>query len=176
MQVLWLSAQKIDSSMRRRAKLRFSDETCGRNEMSVQVLREAAIIAAIRSACMRHCPRVSPQSPNGDVLMGELRTMKRRILSGCLFAIVGTCTLASAQSPFVGTWKLNQAKSHLTGNTVKYSAAPNSSIRETNAVGSYTFKTDGREYSAPFDSSAQWKQTSPSTFETTYRRNGMLLD
>ncbi len=102
--------------------------------------------------------------------------MKLRIATGCLLAIVGTCTMASAQNPFVGTWKLNQAKSHLTGNTVKYSVAPNGSIRETTAAGSYTFKTDGRSYSAPFDSSVQWKQTSPSTFATAYRRNGMLLD
>lgn len=102
--------------------------------------------------------------------------MKLRIASGCLLAIVGTCTLASAQNPFVGTWKLNQAKSHLTGNTVKYSAAPNGSIRETTPAGSYTFKTNGQAYSAPFDTSASWKQQSPSTFESTYRRNGMLLD
>ena len=102
--------------------------------------------------------------------------MKLRIASGCLLAIVGTCTLASAQNPFVGTWKLNQAKSHLAGNTVKYSAAPNGSIRETTSVGSYTFKTNGQAYSAPFDSSVRWKQASPSTFETTYSRNGMLLD
>ena len=102
--------------------------------------------------------------------------MKLRIATGCLLAVVGTCTLASAQNAFVGTWKLNQAKSHLTGNTVKYSAAPNGSIRETTAVGSYTFKTNGQAYTAPFGASARWKQTSPSTFETTYRRNGMLLD
>jgi hypothetical protein len=102
--------------------------------------------------------------------------MKCRIATGCLLAVIGTCTLASAQNPFVGTWKLNQAKSHLTGTKVKYSAAPNGSIRETSAVGSYTFKTNGQPYSAPFDSSARWKQTSPSTFEATYRRNGMLLD
>lgn len=102
--------------------------------------------------------------------------MKLRIATGCLLVAVGTCTLASAQNPFVGTWKLNQAKSHLTGNTLKYSTAPNGSIRETSTAGSYTFKTNGQAYSAPFDSSVRWKQTSPSTFETTYRRNGMLLD
>jgi hypothetical protein len=102
--------------------------------------------------------------------------MKCRIATGCLLAAIGTCTFASAQNPFVGTWKLNQAKSHLTGTMVKYSAAPNGSIRQTTAAGSYTFKTNGQPYSAPFGASARWKQTSPSTFETTYRRNGMLLD
>jgi hypothetical protein len=101
--------------------------------------------------------------------------MKLRIASGCLLAIVGTCTLASAQNPFVGTWKLNQAKSHLTGDTVTYSPAADGAIKETNAAGSYTFKTDGRPYTTPFDSSVTWKQTGPSTWTTEDRQKDTLL-
>lgn len=102
--------------------------------------------------------------------------MKHWIASGCLLAALGTCAVAIAQNPFVGTWKLNQAKSRLTGETVKYSAAPNGSIRETTAMGSYTFKTNGQAYTGPFGASVRWKQVGPSTWSTTYRRNGMLLD
>ncbi|MGO8718933.1 MAG: hypothetical protein ACLQMO_06915 [Acidobacteriaceae bacterium] len=102
--------------------------------------------------------------------------MKHWIASGCLLAAIGTCTLASAQNSFVGTWKLNQAKSHLTGETVTYSSAANGTIRETTAVGSYTFKTDDRPYSTAFGSYARWKHPSPSTWETSYRRKEMLLD
>jgi hypothetical protein len=102
--------------------------------------------------------------------------MKLRIASGCLLAIVSCCTVASAQNAFVGTWKLNQAKSHLTGNTVTYSTTADGTMKETTAVGSYTFKTDGRPYTTPFDSTVTWKQTGPSTWTTEDRRKDMLLD
>ncbi len=102
--------------------------------------------------------------------------MKLRIASGCLLAIVSCCTLASAQSAFVGTWKLNQAKSHLTGDTITYSTAADGTMKETTAVGSYTFKTDGRPYKTSFDSMVTWKQTGPSTWTTEDRLNDILLD
>jgi hypothetical protein len=101
--------------------------------------------------------------------------MKLRIASGCLLAMVSCCTLVSAQSVFVGKWKLNQAKSHLTGNTVTYSTAADGMLKETNSFGSYQFKTDGRPYKTPFDSSVTWKQTGPSKWTTEDRHNDMLL-
>lgn len=101
--------------------------------------------------------------------------MKLRIATGCLLIAVGTCTLASAQNPFVGTWKLNQAKSHLTGDTVTYSTVADGTMKETTAVGSYTFKTDGHPYTTPFDSTVTWKQTGPSTWTTKDRQKDTLL-
>jgi hypothetical protein len=101
--------------------------------------------------------------------------MKLRVASGCMLAVLCSCTLAQAQSAFVGTWKLNQAKSHLTGDTVTYSAAPDGAIKETTAAGSYTFKTDGRPYTTPFDSTVTWKQTERSTWTTEERMKDKLL-
>jgi hypothetical protein len=92
-----------------------------------------------------------------------------------MLAILCCCALASAQSAFVGSWKLNQAKSHLTGDTVTYSATADGAIKETSAAGSFTFKTDGRPYTTPFDSTVTWKQTGPSTWNTEDRHNDMLL-
>jgi hypothetical protein len=92
-----------------------------------------------------------------------------------MLAIVSCCTVASAQSAFVGTWKLNQEKSHLTGDTVTYSSTADGTMQETTAVGSYTFKTDGRPYTTPFDSTVTWKQTGPSTWTTEERQKDTLL-
>jgi hypothetical protein len=36
-----------------------------------------------------------------------------------------------AQSPFVGTWKLNPSKSHFSGTTVTYEALPSGAMRST---------------------------------------------
>ena len=101
--------------------------------------------------------------------------MKLRIASGCLLAIVSCCTLANAQSAFVGTWKLNQSKSHLTGDTVTYSNSADGMLKESTAFGSYTFKADGRPYKTPFDSTVTWKQTGPSTWNTEDRHGDMVL-
>jgi hypothetical protein len=102
--------------------------------------------------------------------------MKLRIASGCLLAIVSCSALAYSQSAFVGTWKLNQAKSHLTGNTVTYSTAADGTMKETTAVGSYTFKTDGKPYPTLFGSTVTWKQTGPSTWSTEARQKDIVLD
>lgn len=102
--------------------------------------------------------------------------MKSWIASGCLLAFIGTCAIANAQNPFVGSWKLNQAKSHLTGRTVKYSPANNGEIRETTAENSYTFKTDGHSYPAGFGGTdATWKQIDSSTWQAVFRRRGVML-
>ncbi len=101
--------------------------------------------------------------------------MKLRIASGCILAILSCSALAQAESGFVGTWKLNQAKSHLTGDTVTYSAAADGAMKETTSAGSYTFKADGKPYTTPFDSTVTWKQTGPSTWNTEDRLKGKLL-
>ena len=101
--------------------------------------------------------------------------MRLRIASGCLLAIVSCCTFASAQKAFVGTWKLNQAKSHLTGDTVTYSTSAGGTMKETTAVGSYTFKTDGHPYKTPFDSTVTWKQTGPESWTSEDRLKDKLL-
>ena len=96
-------------------------------------------------------------------------------IAGCLLAIISCGTVAQAQKAFVGTWKLNQAKSQLTGDTVKYSSAADGTITETTPVGSYNFKTDGRPYTTPFASTVTWKQTGPDTWLTEDRQKDMLL-
>ena len=102
--------------------------------------------------------------------------MKHRIASSCLLAVIGFCAAASAQNPFVGSWKLNQAKSQLTGDTVKYSPADAGAIQETTAVDSYTFKPDGKPYNTAFQTTAIWKRVSTSLWVVKYRRNAILLD
>lgn len=101
--------------------------------------------------------------------------MKRWIVTACLLAFIGTCMLASAQSMFIGKWKLDQAKSHLTGDTLKYSSAPDGMTEESSAVGAYTFKTDGHPYSTYFHSTVVWKHSGSATWEASYRRNGVSL-
>jgi len=88
----------------------------------------------------------------------------------CLFVLLGAGSLQSAENPFVGTWKLNQEKSHLTGDTMKFASAGSGMIRLTAAGTSYTFKTDGQNYTDPFGNKAAWKQLDDNTWETAYTK------
>jgi len=83
--------------------------------------------------------------------------------------------LAAAENPFAGTWKLNPAKSKLTGDTVKFEKTASGAIRSSASGVSYTFNVDGKEYTGPFGEAIVWKQIDDRTWETTYKRKGILL-
>lgn len=98
--------------------------------------------------------------------------MKRWITGAFLFCMVGAVGFAAAESPFVGTWKLNQAKSHMTGSTMKFSSAGSGMIRETVAEGSYTIKTNGEESPGLFGDMESWKTLSGHSWQSTVREHG----
>ncbi len=101
--------------------------------------------------------------------------MRVSITTFCLFVLLGAGSLAAAENPFAGTWKLNQAKSHLTGDTMKFADAGSGAIRLSAGGVSYTFKTDGKAFTTPYGNTAAWKQLDGSTWETTYKKGERVL-
>jgi hypothetical protein len=81
---------------------------------------------------------------------------------------------AAAESPFVGTWKLNPTKSQFAGMTMTFDQLPSGEMKTTSEGQSYTFKTDGKEYPAIFGMTAAWKQIDPNTWEATYKMQGQV--
>ena len=93
-----------------------------------------------------------------------------------LFLSLAAAGTAAAQNPFVGTWKLNQEKSQLTGDTLKFGPAAGEAI-ELKAGGiTYSFRADGNPYALPSGNVAIWRQTSPDVWTTEYRKtDGKLM-
>jgi hypothetical protein len=93
-----------------------------------------------------------------------------------LFISIAGIGTAAAQTPFVGTWKLNQDKSQLAGDTMKFGPAQGDAI-ELKAGGlTYSFRVDGKNYAMPSGNIAIWRQTSPTGWTTEYRKpDGSLL-
>jgi len=83
--------------------------------------------------------------------------------------------LAAAENPFAGTWKLNPAKSKLTGDTMKFEKTASGAIRWSGSGVSYTFKVDGKEYTGPFGEAVAWKQIDDTSWQTTSTQKGILL-
>ena len=101
-----------------------------------------------------------------------------RFLSATIWLFISIVTIgtAAAQTPFVGTWKLNQDKSQLAGDTMKFGPAQGDAI-ELKAGGlTYSFRVDGKNYAMPSGNIAVWRQTNPTSWTTEYRKtDGSLL-
>jgi hypothetical protein len=99
-----------------------------------------------------------------------------------LFAVIGwlaciaAVSTAAAQNPFTGTWKLNQEKSQMAGDTMKFGPAEGGALELTAGGTTYSFLADGNNYRLPSGNLAAWKQTSPDSWTTEYKNvNGKLM-
>lgn len=94
----------------------------------------------------------------------------------CLLMLIGTVSLAVAQGPFVGTWKLNPAKSHLAGAIITFGPAENDAVQLTANGANYSFRVDGKTYRMASGDLAVWQQDNSTTWKTVYRDpQGKLL-
>jgi len=90
-----------------------------------------------------------------------------------LILVLSTMAWA-ADPPYVGKWKLNVTKSDFGESTVTYEQAANGEMKQTSDGQSYTFKTDGKEYSTPWGTSTSWKAVNATTWETTSKVQGKV--
>ena len=86
-----------------------------------------------------------------------------------------TGVLMAAESPFVGKWKINPAKSQLAGTTMTYEKLPSGEMQFTGEGQSYKFKIDGKDYPSIWGSTAAWKQIDSSSWETVGKMPGMVI-
>ncbi|MEN3339941.1 MAG: hypothetical protein V7647_3617 [Acidobacteriota bacterium] len=102
--------------------------------------------------------------------------MRTRVI-GCAVAIaMSVAGAASAQGPtFAGKWKLNMAKSQLTGQTVTFEKKQNGLIHFDSQGFAYDFALDGKEHPLPDGSTTAWKQVNPTTWDSTSRVNGKVV-
>ena len=80
--------------------------------------------------------------------------------------------LAAADAPYIGKWKLNPAKSQLTGETATIEKTSNGMMRFGAGDVSYTFNLDGKEYPTPDGGTTAWKATDANNWDVTNRVNG----
>lgn len=89
-------------------------------------------------------------------------------MSPLALVMVGAMVFAAAEFPFVGMWKLNPAKIQFTGTALGFEQLPSGEMRTTAEGQSDTFKTDRKEYPAPFGATAAWKQLNTKTGSHLY--------
>ena len=94
----------------------------------------------------------------------------------CVFVSLAAASTAVAQNPFVGTWKLNQEKSQMAGDIMKFRPAAGDAIELSGGGTTYSFRLDGKPYALPSGHVAIWRETSAGSWTTEYRNvDGKLL-
>lgn len=92
--------------------------------------------------------------------------MKFPALKHCLAAALCCATsVALAQSPFAGTWKVNYAKSHITGETLSFTHGANGAVTFKADAQSYNFKLDGSAGTDPFGETEHWTKVDDNTWK-----------
>jgi hypothetical protein len=82
--------------------------------------------------------------------------------------------MAAEDSPFVGKWKLNPAKSRLSGITTTFDKLPSGEMAMTSQGQSYKFRIDGKPSKAASGISVTWYQVDPHNWITVYKSTGMM--
>lgn len=99
--------------------------------------------------------------------------MKNLMRAVVASAFVVTAVFA-ADPPYIGKWKVNQAKSNVAGTTVTVASAPNGMMSFESQGFTYTFKTDGKDYPTPDGGTTAWGATSPTVWDVTNKLNGKV--
>jgi hypothetical protein len=97
-----------------------------------------------------------------------------RVILLVAVAGVAATVLIAADPPYVGTWKLNPARSNFGETTVTYEAMADGQMKVTVSGQSFTFKADGKDYATPFGSVTAWKAVDASTWEVTNKADAKL--
>jgi hypothetical protein len=96
-----------------------------------------------------------------------------RISRTIVWFAASLAVMSAADSPFVGTWKLNPGKSQFTGTTSTYEMLPSGEWQVTADGMTFKFKMDGKEYPSEYGSTQAWKQIDANTWESTFKMGGM---
>jgi hypothetical protein len=95
-----------------------------------------------------------------------------------IFAVFVVATFLShgtrAQSSFAGTWRLNLAKSELTGDTTSIEKTPSGLLRFDSQGYTYDFDLSGKEFRRPDGGTASWREVNQTTWEGTNKTNGKV--
>ena len=89
--------------------------------------------------------------------------------------LCGVANLAAAGPSFSGTWKINLAKSQLSGTTFSFEKTAAGKYHFDSEGFGYDFDLTGKEYPTPDGGTTSWKAPDANTWEATNRMNGKVV-
>jgi len=104
--------------------------------------------------------------------MHTMKSLTRTLLAAAILVT----SVTAAEPPYVGTWKINTAKTSLTGDTVTIGPAAGGMLQFSSQGFAYTFKLDGKDYPMPSGGTTAWSQTSATIWDVANRLNGKVTN
>jgi hypothetical protein len=96
-------------------------------------------------------------------------TVSIRTSWGAVAALLAPAMLLAQQPSFDGTWKLNLAKSHLSGGTYAFSKKPSGVWHYSGGGFEADFDLTGKEYTMPSGASIIGKDSGPKSWDLSFR-------
>jgi hypothetical protein len=101
--------------------------------------------------------------------------MRKFLLAFALLALPAL-SAAAANNPWIGTWKLDPAQSHFTGDTFTYTKAANGLIHFSDgSTESFDFGIDGKEYTTVYGRTTVWTASGSNAWDSVTKFNGTVL-
>ncbi|HEX3987423.1 MAG TPA: hypothetical protein VHX13_12535 [Acidobacteriaceae bacterium] len=92
-------------------------------------------------------------------------------------ALLAACVVVpalAAENPWYGTWKMDVAKSHLTGQTISYTKQANGLDQFSDGAMTYDFTANGIDYQVGGGSTESWAFAGPNTWKVTDKQKGTV--
>jgi hypothetical protein len=99
-------------------------------------------------------------------------TVSMRTSCVAVVALLAPAMLLAQQPSFDGTWKLNLAKSHLSGSTYTFDKKPSGVWHYSGGGFEADFDLTGKEYTMPSGASIIGKENGPRSWELSFRMGG----
>lgn len=88
---------------------------------------------------------------------------------------LGATVLWASDPPYVGSWKLNPARSDFGETTVTYEEMADGEMKVRANGQSYTIKADGNDYPTPWGVTAAWKAVDANTWKVTNKIDAKVV-
>ncbi|GAC1360264.1 MAG: hypothetical protein NVSMB3_08140 [Acidobacteriaceae bacterium] len=103
--------------------------------------------------------------------------MRKQLLALVLCALTSPAALLAADNPWVGTWKLDLAKSQFTGDTFTYSKGSNGLMHFSDGAAiEYDFGTDGKPYTDPFGDTHTWTAAGDNAWDSVTKHGDTEME
>jgi hypothetical protein len=110
--------------------------------------------------------------PNKDQ---NRESVMRKFMIASVMIAVSAAAFAEG-NPWVGTWKLDAARSHFIGDTFSYAAAKDGKLHYSDgSTNSYDFGLDGKDYPAAYGRTTSWTASGDHVWDSVTKANGALL-
>jgi hypothetical protein len=116
-----------------------------------------------------------PRAPPSIRIEGNFMRSTLRV-TGMILFLFGAASIAAAADPnFAGTWKLNLAKSQLSGTVYTFEKTPSGLMHYTGGGFDADFDFSGKEHTMPSGIALAGKELSPTSWEFTFSMKGKTL-